>query len=289
MLNNLNISEVRLNLLGRIAAIEAPTAWMDLITELWEPFITDSEHEPEAGFEISPTHKGWALVRDNGNSSVDEDPWAVAHALRNALIGWRLEPPLEFVPLHAGAVTRGGVTLLLPGPAGAGKTTLTTLMIMRGWSYMSDDLVPIDERSLRAHPFPKPLNVRNEHLIKAIGEVWAPPSWLPAPGRSFLVPPAALGPLAPAPKRPTHFLFVRFDPSSRSELKELGPAATAARLVSNVRPLLDPPHALRLLTRLCGEASSATLTLSLLNEGTSLLEAFVSNIAADTREQGAIW
>ena len=41
--------------------------------------------------------------------------------------------------LHANAVVRDGVGVLIVGPSGAGKTTLTLSLMRDGWHYLSDD------------------------------------------------------------------------------------------------------------------------------------------------------
>ena len=45
--------------------------------------------------------------------------------------------------LHAAAVERDGTAMLLAGPSGQGKSTLTSLLCRRGWRMMSDDVAPV--------------------------------------------------------------------------------------------------------------------------------------------------
>ncbi|MGO8947351.1 MAG: hypothetical protein ACLQUY_06765 [Ktedonobacterales bacterium] len=47
--------------------------------------------------------------------------------------------------LHAGAVARRGVAVLLPNASGAGKTTLTLALASRGWLPLTDDICPLVE------------------------------------------------------------------------------------------------------------------------------------------------
>lgn len=276
-------SAIRLDLLGRMVEVRAPKAWVDLITDLWGPFAAGSDQAPEAIFEILLTADGWTFRHDDGSSSVNADPWSALHTLRGALIGWCLKPSLKFVLVHASAVSKGKTTVMLPGPAGAGKTTLSTELALRGWMHGSDDLVAIEPHSLRAHPFPQPLNIRNRRLIEKVEKMWVPPRWLPPPGFVFLVPPASVGPLATEPTRPTHVIFVRFEPSASSTLRELSPAEAAARLALNARPVSDPSRVLRALSRLARETSSAALTYRSSSEGASLVEGFASRIAVEIR------
>jgi hypothetical protein len=64
-------------------------------------------------------------------------------------VEWRLyagcvaESPARLI-IHAGAATRDGVALLLPGVSGAGKTTLTYALAARGWHTLTDDLLALD-------------------------------------------------------------------------------------------------------------------------------------------------
>ena len=56
--------------------------------------------------------------------------------------------------LHGGAVERDGRATLILAASGGGKSTLTTLLCERGWSYFSDDVVPISMDADRVIPYP---------------------------------------------------------------------------------------------------------------------------------------
>ena len=58
--------------------------------------------------------------------------------------------------LHAGAATLQGAALLLPGPAGVGKSTLVVELLKCSWRLIADDVVPID--LARRTPLPLPFN-----------------------------------------------------------------------------------------------------------------------------------
>ena len=58
--------------------------------------------------------------------------------------------------LHAGAVvTPGGAALLIAGPSGFGKTSLTLELLVRGLGFLSDDYAPIDLATGSVHPYPR--------------------------------------------------------------------------------------------------------------------------------------
>ena len=67
----------------------------------------------------------------------------------------------DLIWLHAGAVARGEQCVVLPGPWGSGKSTLVCELCDLGWSYFSDDIVPIDPRSGLVLPFPQTPQMRD--------------------------------------------------------------------------------------------------------------------------------
>jgi len=59
--------------------------------------------------------------------------------------------------LHAGAVSGPNGAVLLPAPAGSGKTTLTAGLVAAGWSYLSDELALVEPGTAVVRPFARPL------------------------------------------------------------------------------------------------------------------------------------
>ena len=62
--------------------------------------------------------------------------------------------------IHAGVVAVGAQAILIPGRSYAGKTTLVAEFIKAGAVYYSDEYAVLD-RMGRAHPYPKPLSLRD--------------------------------------------------------------------------------------------------------------------------------
>lgn len=62
--------------------------------------------------------------------------------------------------VHAGAVRWNGRALLLPGGTHSGKSTLVAELLRQGATYFSDEYALIDSEG-RAHPYPRPLLLRN--------------------------------------------------------------------------------------------------------------------------------
>lgn len=68
-------------------------------------------------------------------------------------------PDLIFV--HAGVVGHRGRAIVIPGPSGAGKTTLTAALVRAGAAYYSDEFAVLDADG-RVHPYAKPLSIRGD-------------------------------------------------------------------------------------------------------------------------------
>lgn len=69
--------------------------------------------------------------------------------LRTMLHWWAAPTTLQ--PLHAGAVGRGGVGVLVVGNSGAGKSSTTLACLEAGMDYAGDDYVVVDVASATVH------------------------------------------------------------------------------------------------------------------------------------------
>jgi hypothetical protein len=74
--------------------------------------------------------------------------------VRRGLCSLALRDSGELCAIHAGALRRDGRCLLLPGRAGAGKSTLCAGLIGAGFELFGDDTVVLSRRDLAARPLP---------------------------------------------------------------------------------------------------------------------------------------
>lgn len=79
----------------------------------------------------------------------------------NWLIGQRLN---DLLLLHAGAVERDGLALLLPALPGSGKSTLTAALSLSGWRLLSDEFGAYDPRAGAFCAMLKPVALKNESI-----------------------------------------------------------------------------------------------------------------------------
>jgi hypothetical protein len=63
----------------------------------------------------------------------------------------------DFLLLHAGVVSRGGVGVLMPAPMDSGKSSLTLSLLLEGFAFLSDEFGAIDPVTGSAYPVPRPL------------------------------------------------------------------------------------------------------------------------------------
>jgi len=82
--------------------------------------------------------------------------------VRSSVVQLLMDARPELLWFHAGAAALGGRAVLFPGPAGGGKSTLVTSFCARGWSYLSDEIAPLDPVSQTVLPFLQAPAVRED-------------------------------------------------------------------------------------------------------------------------------
>jgi hypothetical protein len=78
----------------------------------------------------------------------------------------------EILWLHGAAAGWRGRALMLPGRRGRGKSTMVAALCRRGWTFLTDDILPLDPATLRVLPFPRVPEVRDDPGVEM------PASWL---------------------------------------------------------------------------------------------------------------
>jgi len=142
----------------------------------------------------------------------------------------------RFYQIHASAVSKEGRAIICPASPGSGKTTFCFWMVLRGYRYLSDEIVLLDPDTRQLAPFPKSLSIKEGtySLMRSLrpeldldrfrGAFLGTPIWY--------VPPSALGSGVVSPvSTPSVFLFVRYDPSRRSALEPIGKGEAVLRTV----------------------------------------------------------
>lgn len=233
--------------------------WRDFLAQLWAPFLKPANDGGANQVEVEGDFGGWTMRFFGESAVLDHDPWSLANELRNAMFQRTLERSPNTIAVHAAVVERGGTGMLLCGPAGTGKSSLTLALLDHGWSYLSDDFAPISIESERVLPMPKPIHSKNPDVWEQLLERWQPPPWVPFPSRSFLVPATAFR-LTKEPIVAGIIAFPRFEPSSTPSLRSMTAAEATARCSANLHGLNRLDHlALGIVARLGSAARACEL------------------------------
>jgi len=148
----------------------------------------------------------------------------------------RLRYALYFV--HAAVLEAAGKAYMLVAPAGSGKSMTTWALLHHGFGYLSDELGPVDLKTLEVHPYPHALCLKDE-----------PPAAYPLPAkvlrttRTLHISPSNLpGRVSAGPLSLVAIFFLQYSPTaSRPTVQSLSKAEAGARLFANaLNPLAHP-------------------------------------------------
>jgi hypothetical protein len=165
-----------------------------------------------------------------------------------------LRPDLLFI--HAAALAKDGMVCLLVGESGHGKSTTAWGLLHHGFRYLSDELGPLDLRSMQVLPYPHALCLKQP-----------PPPSYPLPVGSLdlgdtLHVPVPLLPCATAgPCELGAVLFVRYrDDLDAPVLHPMTAAQASARLyVSTLNALAHPAHGVDAVVRVAASVPCYSL------------------------------
>jgi hypothetical protein len=105
--------------------------------------------------------RGYDILTSAGDkASVDDVGGLLFHLDKHLTIALQYQrSDLFFV--HAAVVGMAGRAAVLAAPPGTGKSTLTLALQESGFAYLSDELAPIDVRTMTVHPYPHALCLKS--------------------------------------------------------------------------------------------------------------------------------
>jgi hypothetical protein len=177
---------------------------------------------------------------------------SAARASENLL--WRLNRyAVHSLPgmsvLHAGAVARDGVAVVLPAESDAGKSTLVTGLVAAGFDYLSDEAVGLDAGDL-LQPYPKAVSLDR-------GSWPLFPELAPAPRHAELhsarwqIPPERIRPASVSgPVTVAAIVVPRYRAGESTRWEPLEPTDAFALLLEQAFGVAERPDALDQMARL---------------------------------------
>ena len=208
----------------------------------------NSSSEIEFSVKRSETSASLSLAQREQAAQVAEDPSDLLFLLEKQVTIelQKRRPDLFF--LHAAAIILEGRACLLTAESGGGKSTTAWGMLHHGFEYLTDELSPVDIRSMRVFPYPH-----------AIGLKRRPPDSYPLPpsvldlGRTIHIPVNALPCRTVSEPCPLAAVFVlKYRPDlAAPEVRAVGPAEAAARIYANaLNALAHDDHGLDAAARI---------------------------------------
>jgi hypothetical protein len=218
-------------------------------TRARNPILTYSVQKSSDGaFEISRGNEWSLLASDDGDLLFQVEKEITIEIQK-------LRPDLYF--LHAAALDYDGLGLMLVANSGGGKSTTTWALSHHGFRYLSDELAPIDLRTLEIFPYPHALSLKS-----------LPPSSYRLPretihtSRTVHVPVEALpGGIQRVPTCLAAIFFVSYRPDQEfPRVVSISRTEAAARLFANaLNPLAHPNEGLDGVLEIATRCSSFEL------------------------------
>lgn len=196
------------------------------VSRSFREMLKSSRSGPYELLEVRRGERGHELRRNGVEVFNDVELSEVQRALRHEIIQSFVRARPDLLWLHAGAAVLNGRALLFVAPYGRGKSTLVTQLCARGFSYASDDIVPVDLSSGRILPFPLTPFVRENIDTELPGDRVAELRKYPVslPPSAFLTDPVLIGAIV----LPTYRV------GSIARLEPYSPAAAALDIMRQV-------------------------------------------------------
>ena len=227
---------------------------------------------------------GFALRRADASATNAANAGDLLFLLEKDLVVQLQRRLPEFLFLHSAALDLHGKACLLVGESGAGKSTITWALLHHDFRYLSDELGPIDVKTLQVHAYPHALCLKER-----------PPSPYSLPGealdlgRTTHVPAGAMPETAILGPRPIAALFlVKYSRGlSAPSLRALGAAEASAHLyASALNPLAHRNHGLDAVVRLAENLPCFALAAADVRSTCALIRSAMENATGSSESAG---
>jgi hypothetical protein len=223
-------------------------------------------------FEVERTPSGYRVSNRMAPESTLADADSLLFHIDKDITIWLQLERRDLFFIHAAAVARGSRVVVLTAPSGTGKSTFVLSLIEKGVHYLSDELAPIDLRTLAVEPYSHALCLKS--LPPAPYQL--PSNALRCGGRYHVPIPGPADTL----RTLAALVFLRRDNERFQGLRPISSASAAARLMSNaLNPLAHPGDGLDAAVTLSQAVPSFELDITELSSAGREIEALLSGLA----------
>ena len=126
----------------------------------FQHMLSTRSAEVVAALQVRRHSTGYRLLGSVAAESAEGSLSMILSSLYYQVVIRLIDSQPKLLWLHAGSAAYQGRAVLVSGASGSGKSTLVTSLCNRGWSFLSDDVVPVDLSALTVLPFPQMPMVR---------------------------------------------------------------------------------------------------------------------------------
>ncbi|HEX5938365.1 MAG TPA: hypothetical protein VFZ75_11870 [Actinomycetota bacterium] len=159
------VSPRRFRMVDRVVEVRTNvTTFRDVMDRLLAPFASAGSDVPSLVYEVrtidDPTdRRRYELLRDGETVGRVSSIGLLMDLLVRGTTNEVVSTTRRYVAIHAAAAAYEGRAVIMPGPAGHGKTTTVAGLVRRGWDFLTDEAVLISLEDGLVHAFPRPLSI----------------------------------------------------------------------------------------------------------------------------------
>lgn len=119
------------------------------------------ESSVDSCIDVVREHGGHTVLIDGIAAGSCSAPSEIGHIVSKEALKVAYRSVDSLIVVHAGVVARNGRCVLIPGPSGAGKTTITAGLVSAGYCYFTDEIAIVERETRLIVPCAVSLSVKD--------------------------------------------------------------------------------------------------------------------------------